>query len=189
MVDGDGAGFGHGKGHQWTLFAWMYAQFGLGRAGRSACGEWRSTVQWWMRKVQGMRGRLKCIGHCPRGDSGSVDIVSFGADERWGECQRATQRRRRGEAGGVPGDPIKCAGVGACSYCAWRWVLYMVWAWLDLHGTTNTCGLSWGNTCVISWGNFVNKIRFSSIFCIFCIFDTLCILYRLSVDWGAMHNV
>ncbi len=24
VVDGDGTGFGHGKGSQWTLFAWIY---------------------------------------------------------------------------------------------------------------------------------------------------------------------
>jgi hypothetical protein len=137
----------------------------------------RSTVQWWMRNVQGTRGRLKCIGHGPRGDSGWVDVGSFGADGRWGECQRATQRRRSGGARGAPGREVVCAG----GYCAWRWVLYMVWAWhrLDLHG--DTCGLR--------WGNFVNKIRFQSIFCIFCISDILCILYRLSVDWDTMLNV
>ncbi len=114
VVDGDGAGFGHGKGHQWTLFAWIYAQFGLGRAGRSASGEWRSTAQWWMRNVQGMRERLKCIGHGPRGDLEWVDIGSFRADERWGECQRATQRRVRVarlyalEWG--PAATVRCAG-------------------------------------------------------------------------------
>ncbi len=25
VVEGDGSGFGQGKGHQWTLFAWIYA--------------------------------------------------------------------------------------------------------------------------------------------------------------------
>jgi hypothetical protein len=84
----------------------IYAQFGLGRAGRSASGEWRSTAQWWMRKVQGMQGRLKRIGHCPRGDLGSVDIGSFWADERWGEYQRATHRRRRRGAVGGPGRAV-----------------------------------------------------------------------------------
>ncbi len=48
-MDGEGAGFGHGKGYQWTLFAWICSQLGLGRAGMNASGgsgEWRSTVQW-----------------------------------------------------------------------------------------------------------------------------------------------
>jgi hypothetical protein len=56
----------------------------------------------------------------------------------------------------------------------------MVWALhrLDLRG--DTFGLS--------WGNFVHKIRFLRIFSIFCIFDLLCILYRLSVDLDAMSN-
>jgi hypothetical protein len=46
-VDGDGTGFEHGKGSRWTLFAWIYARFGLGRAGRSASGEGplRSAVE------------------------------------------------------------------------------------------------------------------------------------------------
>jgi hypothetical protein len=30
VVDGVVLGFLHGKGHQWTLFVWIYAQFGLG---------------------------------------------------------------------------------------------------------------------------------------------------------------
>jgi hypothetical protein len=104
---------GMGKAINGLCFAWIYAQFGLGRAGRSAGGELRSTVQWWMQKVQGTRGRLTRIGPCPRGDSGWVDICSFGADERWGECQRATQRRKRGGARGGQGRAVVCARVGA----------------------------------------------------------------------------
>ncbi len=160
MVDGDGAGFGHGKGHQWTLFAWIYAQFGLGRAGRSACGEWRSTVQWCMRKVQGMLRLLKRIGHCPRGDSGSVHIVSFGADERWGECQGPHRGGGGEELGGVlvarlyalewgPAATVRGAG-----FCIW------LGHGLICTGQKNTCGLSWGNTCGLSWGNVVNKKGF-----------------------------
>ncbi len=45
MVDGDGTGFGHGKGSQLTLFAWMYALFGLGRGGMSASGEGWTTAK------------------------------------------------------------------------------------------------------------------------------------------------
>ncbi len=33
-MDDDGAGFGHGKGSQWTLFAWIYAEgVPVGRGG------------------------------------------------------------------------------------------------------------------------------------------------------------
>ncbi len=52
----------------------------------------------------------------------------LGADWRWGECQRATQRRRRGGARGGPGRAVVCAGVGAGGFGAWLGVLYMVWA-------------------------------------------------------------
>ncbi len=80
--------------------------------------------------------------------------------------------------------------MGAGSYRAWCEVLDMFWAWyrLDLHG--DICGFSVGAT-------WKSKIGGYSIFCIcqiwhifwlFEIFDTLCILYRLSVDWDAKHN-
>jgi hypothetical protein len=93
---------------------------------------------------------------------------------------------------GGQGRAVVCAGVGACCYCEWCWVLYMVWAWhrLDLHGIHN-----------LSWGNFVNEIRFLSIFCIFCIFCILCICtgYQLigmpctmcsrrSTSWGVLKD-
>jgi hypothetical protein len=39
----------------------IYAQSGLGGAGRTASGEWQSTAKWWQLEVQGTLERLKLM--------------------------------------------------------------------------------------------------------------------------------